>query len=685
MSRQTQREIRVGVVGAGYVCSHHLRALRELGLTRVVALCDQDLEKARALAARFGVERTCRTLAEMSEAQPEVIHVLTPPESHCALAMEALQMGCHVLVEKPMAETVEECDRMIMAARERGLVLSVNHSARFDPVVVEALERVGRGECGEVLSVLFVRSSDYPPYGGGPLPAWHRQGSYPFRDLGVHGLYLLESFLGPVRELEVRWYSRGRELPQMLDEWRATVVCERGTGQMFFSWNARPMQNELWIHGTRGVLHVDCFLQVCEWRRLWPGPKQAQFVLNGVTGAARRLWKAPWNVIRFAAGSLKPSPGIYASVQEFHRALAEGRPTPVSPEEGRRAVYWVEQAARRADEEFACRRTRLAAAPAAARILVTGAGGFLGSALVRRLREQGERPRVLVRREGSEAEGLPVVYGNLGDPEAVDRAVHGVEVVFHVGAGMRGGAAEFQAGTIWGTRNVIEACLRHGVRRLVYVSSLGVLDHAGHRPGEVVTENSPVEPHPNKRGWYTRSKLEAERMVRAAVAERGLPAVILRPGQIFGPGAERTAPNGVIALGRHWLVAGRGKFPLPLVYVEDVVDALLKAAAAEGVCGEVIHIVDPTEVRQEEYLRWCLRKLGGEIRVRRVPVSVLLAAGLGVELVGKAVHRDLPLSVYRIRSLRPLWPCDVSKARRLLGWTPRVGVLEGLRRTFGTA
>lgn len=678
-------ETRVGIVGAGYVCAHHLRALRDLGFVRVVAVCDVDEQKARHMAARFGVERVCRSVAEMAEHRPDVIHILTPPESHCALALEALQIGCHVFVEKPMAETVEECERMIEAARQAGLILSVNHSARFDPAVRDAIARVQRGECGDVVSVLFVRTSDYPPYAGGPLPAWYRQGSYPFRDLGVHGLYLLESFLGPVKGLHVQCSSARQDLPQMLDEWRCTVECERGNGQIFLSWNARPIQNELWIHGTRGVAHVDCFLQLCQVHRAWPLPKQAQFVANGVAHAAGRLWRVPWNVVRFARGSLKPSPGIYASVQEFHRALAEGRPVPVSPEEGRRSVYWLEKAGREADELLRCRRLRFAAVPQQARILVTGAGGFLGRALVRKLREQGEKPRLLLRRPAADGCDLPVAYGNLGDPEAVNRAVSGVEIVFHVGAGMRGGPAEFQAGTIWGTRNVIEACLRHKVKRLVYVSSLGVLDHAGHRPGQVVTEASPLEPYPERRGWYTRSKLEAEMMVRDGIRERGLPAVILRPGQIFGPGAERTAPNGVIAFGSRWIVAGRGRFPLPLVYVEDVADALLLAATAEQACGSVIHVVDPTEVRQNEYLEWCLKRPGNEIRVRRVPFAILLAAAAAAELLARAAGRSAPLSVYRVRSLRPLWPCDVSRARELLGWEPRVGVREGLRRTFDVA
>src|SRR3546814_3908368 len=108
---------------------------------------------------------------------------------------------------------------------------------------------------------------------------------------------------------------------------------------------------------------------------------------------------------------------------------------------------------------------------------------------------------------------------------------------------MRGSAGDFEAGTVWGTRNVVRACREHGVRKLVYVSSMGVLDHAGRKPGMAVTEDYPVEPHPDLRGAYTRTKLAAEREVLDAIRDHALPAVIIRPGPIFGPGAERSTPK----------------------------------------------------------------------------------------------------------------------------------------------
>src|SRR5205807_6964971 len=111
--RQTYR---VALVGAGYVSSYHLRALRTLPNVEVVGIADPDQTHARQMAAAFGVPRIFQSLEELAETSPDVIHILTPPASHCDLTLQALDMGCHVLVEKPMAITAEECARMMAKA-----------------------------------------------------------------------------------------------------------------------------------------------------------------------------------------------------------------------------------------------------------------------------------------------------------------------------------------------------------------------------------------------------------------------------------------------------------------------------------------------------------------------------------------------------------------------------------------
>src|SRR6185312_13515662 len=118
-------------------------------------IVDRELGRAQQLAKQFNIPAAFSSLEEMRSASPDVVHILTPPDSHCELSVEALNRGCHVFVEKPMAQTADECDRMILRAQQAGRVLSVNHSARMDPVILKALDLVRQGACGDVLSVDF--------------------------------------------------------------------------------------------------------------------------------------------------------------------------------------------------------------------------------------------------------------------------------------------------------------------------------------------------------------------------------------------------------------------------------------------------------------------------------------------------------------------------------------------------
>ncbi len=675
----TSRETRVALVGAGYVSAYHIRALQTLPHIRIVGIADTSVDRARALARRFAIPGVFASLSDMGQALPDVVHVLTPPASHARLAVEALEMGFDVFVEKPMAPTVAECDEMIAAAARAGRRLSVNHSAKDDPVVVRALELLRRGACGDVLAVDFYRTSDYPPYAGGALPAAFRHGGYPFQDMGIHALYLMEAFLGPICDIDVRYRSTGKDPNVFFDEWRGTVACAQGAGAFYLSWSTRPIRNELFVHGTRGDMHIDCFLQTCTVRKSLPGPKPIAASLNAMTQAAGTIWHVPKNVWRLASGCLRPSPGIHAGVLRFHESLARGAQPPVTMDEGRRMVAWLEPFCREADAHRD-RALRVNESLEPRRTLVTGASGLLGRALLDRLRGKGESVRVLVRRRSPELEGLPgvqVVYGDLGDTEAVDRAIAGVQLVYHLGATMRGrGWADFEAGTVCGTSNVVHSCLRHKVERLVHVSSVTVLDYAAQSPHAVVDESAPLEPYPEKRGSYTRAKVLAERIVVEASRERGLQAVVVRPGQIFGPGCESVSPYGAMTLAGRWIAIGSGRLKLPLVHVNDVVEGLLAAATRPHVCGSIFHLVDSTPVTQRDYITRCQEEAKGALQVNYIPRTALLAVGAALDLVGGLLGRNLPLTRYRIRSIKEL-TFDCSAARRQLGWDPMTGVSAG--------
>ncbi len=671
----------VGVIGAGYVSTYHLGALKSLRNVHIVGITDQDPLRAARVAADFGIP-FFESPGELYARNPEVIHVLTPPSAHCAVALEALERGCHVFVEKPMASSEAECDLMIRKATNASRILSVNHSAKFDPAVQKALQLIRAGAVGDVQSVGYFRSSEYAPYSGGPLPLPYRDGGHPFRDIGIHALYLTESFLGEIQDVEAQHRGTGLDVHLLFDQWSALVHCQRGTGSVQLSWSSRPMQHTLSIHGHRGTMFLDLFLGTCIVCRRLPLPKALEAVVNAISTAVRSIIQVCWNSMRVATHRLVRGPDIQASIQEFYAALSSGSPPPVSADEGKRMVAWVERIARAADAEKN-RPIRFSAGSKPASIVVTGATGFVGTALVKALLSEGKRVRLLARRSGAE-EGRPsldVLAGDLGDPDAVDAVIRGAEIVYHVGAATHGSWADYECGTIWGTKNVVASCRRHQVRTLVYVSSLSVLSYAALPARARVDESAQLEEFPEKRGDYAHSKLKAEKIVMEAVRNNNLRAVILRPGNVFGPGSERIPPYGVIPIGNHWVVIGHGDALLPLVYVNDLVDALLRSAECSQAIGQVIHLVDPEQITQREYLKYCQTKMP-EIRVHYIPRPLLYCAAAGMQGLGTLARSNVPLTLYRLRSIRPYIGFDCAVARQLLDWAPKIGVKSGLERTF---
>jgi len=662
---------RVGLVGAGYISEYHLAALKRLEpAVEIVGLCDLNADKAKAVAEKFRTQ-AFPSLEALVAAGANVIHVLTPPDSHANVAVAALGAGCHVLVEKPLAESVADCERIEAVAENKKLVASVNHSLLFDPQIVRALDTVRSGKLGQLVSVDILRGSIYPPYRGGPLPPQYRSAAYPFRDLGVHALYLFQAFLGPIEGVSATWTSRGGDPNLAFDEWRALVRCKNGLGQFQLSWNVKPMQSQLIVQGTRGVLRVDLFLMFQALRSAMSLPKPIERVVNAVTDSVQPLVDVPTGVMKFVSGAIKPYQGLHDLVTAFYKHLDGEGPIPVTIPDATTVVRWVEEVAGAADAEHAASRARLPQ-PDHADVLVTGASGGLGGAVVERLRAGGKRVRIMVRRAPDKLpEGVEVAIGDLGDPDAVDRAVKGAKRIVHVGAAMKGGWEEHECATVIGTRNVVAAAKKHGVEKLVHISSMSVNDWAG-QDGGTITEETAYEPKPDERGPYTRAKLEAEKTVR----ESGLPCVILRPGQIFG--GKIPLLTGAIArrLGGRFLVLGDGEIVLPLVYLDDVVDAIATALDGPLVGGEIIQLVDPLALTQNDVLA----RVAPDTRVVHAPRALVFAAGMLSEPVLGALGRKSPVALYRLKSALAKASFTSDRAEKLLGWRPRVGVDEGIRR-----
>lgn len=672
----SQARYRAGMIGAGNICEFHVAAVRALPDVELIGVVDLDPARAAAFAEKHQVT-VFPSLAAIVAAGANVIHVLTPPNTHGKIARAALEAGCDVLVEKPVTEDPAEGRELAALARAKGKTITVNHSLLYDPQVARALAAVKSGSLGQIVSVDILRGSEYPPFEGGPLPPHYRDAGYPFRDIGVHCLYLIQELLGNIEDVEASWRSLGGDPNLAYDEWRAVVRCARGLAQFQLSWNVKPMQSQIIIHGTKGVLRVDLFAMFHGKRASTPLPKAAERLLNAFTDSLQPLIDVPIGVYKFVRKEVKSYQGLRNLVADFYRRLAAGEPPPVTVDDAVNVVEWVEKVARAADAEYAA---ALAKFPLGDKVpfLVTGASGSLGGAVLRRLVADGKKVRAMVRRIPTKPiAGVEYAIGNLGDPVAVDRAVKGAERVIHVGAAMKGGWPEHLGGTVVGTQNVIDACKKYAVQQLVHISSMSVIDWAGSVGKGVIDETAALEPRAEERGAYTRAKLEAEQLMSAAAAA-GLPCVILRPGQIFGGGIPLV--NGAVArrAGGRWLILGDGQLELPLIYIDDVVDAIMASIDKRLVKGEIIQLIDGAQLKQQDVL-----ELTGGGRTIRVPRPVVFGLGKLSELPLGALGKPSPIALYRLQSALAKLSWGTGKAEQLLGWKPRVGVREGIRREQG--
>jgi 2-alkyl-3-oxoalkanoate reductase len=309
------------------------------------------------------------------------------------------------------------------------------------------------------------------------------------------------------------------------------------------------------------------------------------------------------------------------------------------------------------------------------RVLVTGAAGFLGRRLVEVLVERGYRVRGLARRTSSvdriEAAGTEVVYGDVADVRTLKSAFQGVDVVVHAAADTTGSEEGTKRATIQGTRNVLDLCVEFKVSKLIYISSLSVYGVADYAKSMVVTEESSLERYPERRGFYTIGKVEAEKLVREAMNKGGFPIVCLRPGTIFGPGGALFTPMMGFSLGqRVFAVIGMGGFVLPLVYIDNLVDAIITSIERPQADGRVFNVVDPEPPTKKEYVERVLKKLYPGAIFVCVPYPLVYLAVWFQECLMKVLGKKPFLTRYRLASSQKNLLYDSSGIMEDLGWKP---------------
>jgi 2-alkyl-3-oxoalkanoate reductase len=316
-------------------------------------------------------------------------------------------------------------------------------------------------------------------------------------------------------------------------------------------------------------------------------------------------------------------------------------------------------------------------------ILVTGGGGFLGKAIVKRLVETDENVRSFSRSFYPELKSMGVdqIQGDISDNSSVIKACNGIQTVFHVAAkpGVWGNYKDYYKTNVIGTENVIAACNIHNISKLVYTSSPSVVFNGMDMKG--VDESVPYSDHFH--AHYPKTKAIAEQLVVSASTDK-LRTIILRPHLIWGPEENNFVPRIIAKAG--WLkVVGNGRNLVDTVYIDNAADAHILAAENldknPDISGNVYFISQDEPVLLWGLINAILKAAGlGPVK-GSIPKQMAWLLGAAFEFLYKILHikKEPPMTRFVAYELATSHWFDISAAKRDLGYSPRVSTKEGLR------
>jgi predicted dehydrogenase len=328
------------IVGAGAIARQHLSCLSKMPSVEVVGICDLSAATARATAERFNFPLWSTDFEGLlSDLDPDIVHVTTPPESHFGIATTCLSRSKHVIVEKPLTPSLEQSLRLVELARNANRFLIEDYNYTFNTPMLEILGRISDNSFGEVVHVsielcLNIAGEGSPYLDSNSPPSVVKLPGGAIADFLPHLASLAHVFIGSHREVKATW-GRGEQTNQALafDEFRAIIQGETATAFLSFSSNSQPDAFWVRVNGTRMHAVVNLFDGRHTLDQMWHIPRPLIPLVNGMSEA----WGTGRGALSGFLGKLSGGPGAYEGLwtllQRSYVAVATGVAPPVSLEQ----------------------------------------------------------------------------------------------------------------------------------------------------------------------------------------------------------------------------------------------------------------------------------------------------------------------------------------------------------------
>jgi nucleoside-diphosphate-sugar epimerase/predicted dehydrogenase len=569
--------------------------------------------------------------------RPNVVHIITPPETHAELTKLALMHDAHVYVEKPFALNVDEAREVLDLAESRGLKVCAAHQVLFQDAGRRYREYLRL--LGQPVHVESYFSFKTVRRAGSGLMAPVDQ----LVDILPHPVYLMLSAFQSNGDTDIRqdWEMRSLEVDPE-GEVRAVFRFGSAFALLIVSLRARPIESYLRIAGTNGSIVAD-FVLAGVTKLLGPGSSAIAAVLKPFSEARQVVFGTLGTLFKLVFRRQKSYAGLGELIDAFYRSISGEAPPPITRSEILNTVSIcaeIEKQLRQSDDiaEKAAlarlteaERTLIPPPKERGLVLVTGGTGFLGKAVISELRRNGWSVRVLARRLPSARNRIPGIEYVQADiaEELPEAAFQDVEVIAHLAAETAGGKPEHERNTVNATRNVAEAAVRHGVKRFINVSSIAVLKPSTHTGGPL-REDSPVDFDNLARGPYVWAKAEAEKILTEKCGADGIDVRTIRLGPLVD--YRSFSPPGRLGreLGTLFVAVGPRKGALSVCDVQTAAEVLRYYIAEPDTTPEVLNLVEaPPPTREELVVR--LRESRPELRIMWLPSPVLKVLSVSVK------------------------------------------------------
>ncbi|MEQ1634210.1 MAG: Gfo/Idh/MocA family oxidoreductase, partial [Planctomycetota bacterium] len=525
---------RIALIGSGFIADVHLAVLSQMEGVKVTALCDTVKTRAERLAKKHGIAQVFDSVdALCASGSIDAVHILVPPALHAGLAKQCLEKGLHVLVEKPMALLVRDVDELERIARERSLVLGVNHNQATSPAVVRLCDHVAASRLGRLEHVAIVHNVPLRQLQTGDVSHFMFQTEANILlEQGVHLFSIVHRLLGACVSMRAVT-GEPKLLPngaRFFDDWQMQLVCERGTASVRMALGRTMPESTVHAIGTDGSVFADLMRTACWLRRKTRWLEFLDTGRNLAAGGFHLLRRSAVAVLGYALALFKlrapEDPflrGMATSLREFHRAVQQKKTPPNSPAAARAVLEMCYMAAKAAGASTVPPPAMPPLpAPGFARtgeVVVLGGAGFLGKHCVQQLLDMGKPVTLVVRRPSLlpamlRDERLRVFQGDAGDARVLESAFAGADQVLHLATVAGDDPARVETAMAESVAVAAAAARAAGVKRMVYASSTAALWLGD---AKQVAGDCGTDPVPSQRGAYSRGKFAAE---AALVRER---------------------------------------------------------------------------------------------------------------------------------------------------------------------